>query len=74
MAKKKGGLGNKGVEVLLSSSGANKISSEKISLDIEISLIKTSPYQPRTNFDEDNLKSLIEIFLYQEIFFLMIFY
>jgi ParB family chromosome partitioning protein len=60
MAKKKGGLGNKGVEVLLSSSGANKISSEKISLDIEISLIKTSPYQPRTNFDEDNLKSLIE--------------
>jgi len=61
MAKKKGGLGNKGVEVLLSSSKANKTTqSEKSSLNIETSLIITSPFQPRTNFDEENLKSLVE--------------
>lgn len=61
MAKKKGGLGNKGVEVLLSSSSANKSdSSEKLSLNIETSAIITSPFQPRTNFDEENLKSLVE--------------
>ena len=61
MAKRKSGLGNKGVEVLLSSSKSNKIlSSDETSLDIETSLIKASPYQPRKNFDEENLKSLIE--------------
>lgn len=61
MAKKKSGLGNKGVEVLLSSSSANKSdSSEKLSLNIETSAIITSPFQPRTNFDEENLKSLVE--------------
>ena len=61
MAKKKGGLGNKGVEVLLSSSSVNKSdSSEKLSLNIETSAIITSPFQPRTNFDEENLKSLVE--------------
>lgn len=61
MAKKKGGLGSKGVEVLLSSSSANKSdSSEKLSLNIETSAIITSPFQPRTNFDEENLKSLVE--------------
>ena len=61
MAKRKSGLGNKGVEVLLSSSKASKkVESEGVSLNIDISLISVSPYQPRTNFDEDNLKSLIE--------------
>lgn len=61
MAKKKGGLGSKGVEVLLSSSSVNKSdSSEKLSLNIETSAIITSPFQPRTNFDEENLKSLVE--------------
>ena len=61
MAKRKSGLGNKGVEVLLSSSKASKkVESEEASLNIDISLISVSPYQPRTNFDEDNLKSLIE--------------
>lgn len=61
MAKKKGGLGNKGVEVLLSSSSVNKSDSpEKLSLNIETSAIITSPFQPRTNFDEENLKSLVE--------------
>ena len=61
MAKRKSGLGNKGVEVLLSSSKASKkVEPEGASLNIDISLISVSPYQPRTNFDEDNLKSLIE--------------
>lgn len=61
MAKRKSGLGSKGVEVLLSSSKKNKIlSSDKTSLDIETSLIKASPYQSRKNFDEENLKSLVE--------------
>ena len=60
MTKKKGGLGNKGVEVLLSSSTSNKIPVEKTSLNIKVSSIKVSPYQPRVNFDEDNLKSLVE--------------
>ena len=60
MAKKKGGLGNKGVEVLLSSSKSEDVLSSAASLEIEISLIELSPYQPRTNFDEENLKSLIE--------------
>ena len=61
MAKRKGGLGNKGVEVLLSSSKASeRKESNGASLNIDISLISASPYQPRTNFDEDNLKSLIE--------------
>lgn len=60
MAKKKGGLGNKGVEVLLSSSNSKKSLSNAESLDIEISLIDVSPYQPRKNFDEENLKSLVE--------------
>ena len=60
MTKKKGGLGNKGVEVLLSSSTSNKIPVEKTSLNINVSSIKVSPYQPRVNFDEDNLKSLVE--------------
>ena len=61
MAKRKSGLGNKGVEVLLSSSKVSKkVESEGASLNIDLSLISVSPYQPRTNFDEDNLKSLIE--------------
>lgn len=60
MAKKKGGLGNKGVEVLLSSSKSEDVLSSAASLEIEVSLIELSPYQPRTNFDEENLKSLIE--------------
>ena len=60
MAKKKGGLGNKGVEVLLSSAKTEKIISEQASLEIDISLIITSPYQPRTNFEEESLKSLVE--------------
>ena len=60
MTKKKGGLGNKGVEVLLSSSKSNKMSAEETSLNINVSSIKVSPYQPRVNFDEDNLKSLVE--------------
>ena len=61
MAKKKGGLGNKGVEALLSSSKGSKTRpSEKSSLNIETALIITSPFQPRTNFDEENLKSLVE--------------
>ena len=60
MARKKGGLGNKGVEVLLSSSQSEKAVSSPSSLEIDISSIEVSPYQPRTNFDEENLKSLIE--------------
>ena len=60
MAKKKGGLGNKGVEVLLSTSKSEDVLSSAASLEIEVSLIELSPYQPRTNFDEENLKSLIE--------------
>ena len=60
MAKKKGGLGNKGVEVLLSSSKSEDVLSSAASLEIEVSLIELSPYQPRTNFDEENLRSLIE--------------
>ena len=60
MTKKRGGLGNKGVEVLLSSSKSNKMSAEETSLNINVSSIKVSPYQPRVNFDEDNLKSLVE--------------
>ena len=60
MAKKKGGLGNKGVEVLLSSSKTDKILSGHASLEIETSQITTSPYQPRTNFEEEGLKSLVE--------------
>ena len=53
-------LGNKGVEVLLSSSKSEDVLSSAASLEIEVSLIELSPYQPRTNFDEENLKSLIE--------------
>ena len=60
MAKKKGGLGNKGVEVLLSSSKSENALPSTASLEIDISSIEVSPYQPRTNFDEENLKSLIE--------------
>ena len=60
MAKKKGGLGNKGVEVLLSSSKSENALPSAASLEIDISSIEVSPYQPRTNFDEENLKSLIE--------------
>ena len=60
MAKKKGGLGNKGVEVLLSSSKSEDVLSSVASLEIKVSLIEISPYQPRTNFNEENLKSLIE--------------
>ena len=60
MTKKKGGLGNKGVEVLLSSSKTDKILSGHASLEIETSQITTSPYQPRTNFEEEGLKSLVE--------------
>ena len=60
MAKKKGGLGNKGVEVLLSSSKSENALPSAPSLEIDISSIEVSPYQPRTNFDEENLKSLIE--------------
>ena len=60
MAKKKGGLGNKGVEVLLSSAKTEKIISEQASLEIDVSLIITSPYQPRTTFEEESLKSLVE--------------
>lgn len=60
MAKKKGGLGNKGVEVLLSSAKTEKIISEQASLEIDVSLIITSPYQPRKIFEEESLKSLVE--------------
>ena len=60
MAKKKGGLGNKGVEVLLSSSKSENALPNAATLEIDISSIEVSPYQPRTNFDEENLKSLIE--------------
>ena len=60
MAKIKGGLGNKGVEVLLSSSNSKKTVSDQASLNISISSIEVSPYQPRVNFDEESLKSLIE--------------
>ena len=60
MAKKRGGLGNKGVEVLLSSTKSNKISSREASSAINIEEIVPSPYQPRKNFDEENLKSLVD--------------
>ena len=59
MAKRKSGLGNKGIEVLLSTSRNKKSLSEQHSLDIDISLIKASPYQPRSTFNDDSLKSLI---------------
>ena len=60
MAKKKGGLGNKGVEVLLSSSNSKKSVPDQVTPNIDISTIEVSPYQPRVNFDEESLKSLIE--------------
>ena len=56
MAKKKGGLGNKGVEVLLSSSNSKKKVSDQVSLNIDISTIEVSPYQQRINFNEEHLK------------------
>ncbi|MBT7543296.1 MAG: ParB/RepB/Spo0J family partition protein [Gammaproteobacteria bacterium] len=59
MAKRKSGLGNRGVEVLLSTSRNTKPSSEQSSLDIDVSLINVSPYQPRSTFNDDSLKSLI---------------
>jgi len=59
MAKRKSGLGNRGVEVLLSTSRNTKPSSEQSSLDIDVSLINASPYQPRSTFNDDSLKSLI---------------
>ena len=60
MAKRKSGLGNKGVEVLFSSSKAEKVKANEASNEIEVSKIVVSPYQPRTNFDEEKLKSLVE--------------
>lgn len=60
MTKKRGGLGNKGVEVLLSSSKSSKSSSMESSSEIDVTKIKPSPYQPRKTFDKDNLKSLVE--------------
>ena len=48
---------NKGVEVLLSSAKTEKIISEQASLEIDVSLIIKSPYQPRTIFEEESLKS-----------------
>ena len=60
MAKKRGGLGNKGVEVLLSSTKSKKISSRQSSSEINVTEIDPSPYQPRKNFDEENLKSLVD--------------
>ena len=60
MAKKRGGLGNKGVEVLLSSTKSKKISSRQSSSEIDVTEIDPSPYQPRKNFDEENLKSLVD--------------
>lgn len=60
MAKRKSGLGNKGVEVLFSSSKAKKVKANEASQEIEVSKIGVSPYQPRTNFNEESLKSLVE--------------
>ncbi len=60
MTKKKSGLGNRGVEFLLSSSKVNKADINNPIFDIDISLINSSPYQPRKSFDEEDLKSLIE--------------
>ena len=60
MTKKRGGLGNKGVEVLLSSSKSSKSLPKESSLEIDVTKIKPSPYQPRKTFDKDNLKSLVE--------------
>ena len=60
MAKKRGGLGNKGVEVLLSSTKSKKISSRQSSSEINVTEIDPSPYQPRKNFDQENLKSLVD--------------
>ncbi len=60
MAKRKSGLGNKGVEVLFSSSKAKKVETYEASQEIEVSKIGISPYQPRINFDLESLESLVE--------------
>lgn len=62
MAKRKGGLG-RGLDSLLSSSAANKITSSSVGpgdrlQSLSIELIQRSPFQPRTQFDETELESL----------------
>jgi ParB family chromosome partitioning protein len=62
MAKRKGGLG-RGLDSLLSSSAANKITSSHVGpgdrlQSLSIELIQRSPFQPRTQFDEAELESL----------------
>ena len=62
MAKRKGGLG-RGLDSLLSSSAANKITSSSVGpgdrlQSLSIELIQRSPFQPRTQFDEAELESL----------------
>jgi len=48
----------KGIEALIPEIPEEIIKTKKNLADIEIDKIKTNPYQPRTNFDEEKLKEL----------------
>ena len=59
--KKKSGLGQKGVEVLLGATKSNQSSLEVSDVnEINTSSIKISPYQPRASFDPKTIDSLAE--------------
>ena len=59
--KKKSGLGQKGVEVLLGATKSNQSSLEVSDVnEINTSSIKISPYQPRASFDSKTIDSLAE--------------
>ena len=59
--KKKSGLGQKGVEVLLGATKSNQSSVEASDVnEINTSSIKISPYQPRASFDSKTIDSLAE--------------
>ena len=56
--KKKSGLGQKGVEVLLGATKSNQSSLEVSDVnEINTSSIKISPYQPRASFDSKTIDS-----------------
>ncbi|MBH32514.1 MAG: chromosome partitioning protein ParB [Gammaproteobacteria bacterium] len=59
MTKRKSGLGNKGVEVLLGSKTQEKLKGDGV-LKIALKSINLSPYQPRKNFKKESLDSLVD--------------
>ena len=59
MTKRKSGLGNKGVEVLLGSKTQEKLKGDGV-LEIALKSINLSPYQPRQNFKKESLDSLVD--------------